>query len=191
MGFFRQEYWSGLPCPPLRDLPNRGWNPHLLCLGHCRLIRFQLIHWGKTSTGGWDGKEPSSAGNTGDIGSILGQEDPLEEDMATYSSILAWKIKRIEERGGLQSMGMQRVGYDWVTFTFSFCVMLIKDQSQFLWKVLSRKTNVFSKEFSFHFHIEKTEVPDKKWLFRHLLITKDWELKVLSLIISSSLGPSM
>ena len=32
MGFFRQEYWSGLPCPPPRDLPNLGSNPHLL--GH-------------------------------------------------------------------------------------------------------------------------------------------------------------
>ena len=30
MGFFRQEYWSGWPCPPLGDLPDPGWNPHLL-----------------------------------------------------------------------------------------------------------------------------------------------------------------
>ena len=39
----------------------------------------------------------------------LGQEDPLEEEMATYSSILAWKISWIEEPGGLKSMGLQRV----------------------------------------------------------------------------------
>ena len=39
----------------------------------------------------------------------LGQEDPLEEEMATHSSILAWKIPWTEEPGGLQSMGRQRV----------------------------------------------------------------------------------
>ena len=43
---------------------------------------------------------------------FLDQEDPLEEEMATYSSILAWKIPGIEEPGGLQSIGLQRVGYD-------------------------------------------------------------------------------
>ena len=42
----------------------------------------------------------------------LGQEDPLEEGMATHSSILAWKIPRTEERGGLQSMGTQGVGHN-------------------------------------------------------------------------------
>jgi len=42
----------------------------------------------------------------------LGQKDPLEEGMATHSSILAWKIPWTEEPGGLQSMGLQRVGHD-------------------------------------------------------------------------------
>ena len=42
----------------------------------------------------------------------LGQEDPLEKEMATHSSTLAWKIPWIEESGGLQSMGSQRVGHD-------------------------------------------------------------------------------
>ena len=42
----------------------------------------------------------------------LGQEDPLEKEMATHSSILAWKIPWMEEPGGLQSMGLQRVGHD-------------------------------------------------------------------------------
>ena len=41
----------------------------------------------------------------------LGWEDPLEEDMATHSSTLAWKIPWTEEPGGLQSMGLQRVGH--------------------------------------------------------------------------------
>ena len=42
----------------------------------------------------------------------LGQEDPLKKEMATHSSILAWRIPRTEELGGLQSMGSQRVGHD-------------------------------------------------------------------------------
>ena len=43
----------------------------------------------------------------------LGQEKPLEEEMATYSSILAWRIPWTEEPGGQQSMGLQRVKHNW------------------------------------------------------------------------------
>ena len=43
---------------------------------------------------------------------LLGQEDPLEEGMATHSSILAWRIPWTEEPGGLESVGSQRVGHD-------------------------------------------------------------------------------
>ena len=42
----------------------------------------------------------------------LGQEDPLEESTVTHSSILAWRIVWTEEFGGLQSVGLQRVGDD-------------------------------------------------------------------------------
>ena len=42
----------------------------------------------------------------------LGKEDPLEKEMATHSSILAWKIPWTEKPGGLQSMGLQRVGHN-------------------------------------------------------------------------------
>ena len=42
----------------------------------------------------------------------LGQEDPLEEEMATHHNILDWKILGTEERGGLQSVGPQRAGHD-------------------------------------------------------------------------------
>ena len=44
--------------------------------------------------------------------SSLDWEDPLEKGMATHSSILAWRIPWTEEPGGLQSMGLQRVGHD-------------------------------------------------------------------------------
>jgi len=46
-----------------------------------------------------------------------GQEDPLEKGMATHPSILAWEIPWTEESGGLQFMGLQRVGQDWATDT--------------------------------------------------------------------------
>ena len=45
-------------------------------------------------------------------GRSLGREDPLEEEMATHSSILAWEIPQTEEPGGLQSMGSKRVRYN-------------------------------------------------------------------------------
>ena len=47
----------------------------------------------------------------------LGWEDPLEKEMATHSSILAWRIPWMEEPGGLQSMESQRVRHNWATFT--------------------------------------------------------------------------
>ena len=48
----------------------------------------------------------------------LDWEDPLEKEMATHSSILAWEIPWTEEPGRLQSMGSRRVGHDWVTSLF-------------------------------------------------------------------------
>ena len=53
---------------------------------------------------------PADAGNSGEGGWILGWEDPLEEEMATHSSTLAWRIPWTEEPGRLQSMGSQRGG---------------------------------------------------------------------------------
>ena len=55
---------------------------------------------------------PANAEEAGDVGSSLGWEDPLEEGMATHCSVLAWRIPWTEEPGGLQSMGLQRVGHD-------------------------------------------------------------------------------
>ena len=60
--------------------------------------------------GGSEGKE--SACSAGDLGSIFGLGDSLEEGMATHTSILAWRIPWTEEPGGLQFMGSQRVRHD-------------------------------------------------------------------------------
>ena len=50
--------------------------------------------------------------NAGDSGLILGWENPLEEEMATHSSILAWEIPWTEEPGGLQFIGLQRLRHN-------------------------------------------------------------------------------
>ena len=69
----------------------------------------------------------------------LGQKDPLEKEMATHSSTLAWKIPRTEEPGGLQTMGSQRVGHDWVTSLSLFSLsLLLKDT-----EIQSKSSDVF------------------------------------------------
>ena len=60
--------------------------------------------------GGSDSKE--SACNAGDLGLIHGLGNPLEEGMATHSSILAWRIPWAEKPGGLQCIGSQRIRHD-------------------------------------------------------------------------------
>ena len=132
MGFSRQECWSGLPFPSPGDLPNPGIDPSL---PHCRQMLYRLSHQGSpsiclyspvnehvgcfqflTMCSGcyglprWlSGKE--STCQAGD----MGWEDSLEEEMATYSTILAWKMPWTEQHGGLQSIGWQRVQHKWVT----------------------------------------------------------------------------
>ena len=54
-------------------------------------------------------------GDTRDMGSILGQGDPLEEGTATHFSILAWRIPWTEEHDSLRSIGLQRIGHDRAT----------------------------------------------------------------------------
>ena len=75
-------------------------------MGLCSLPIIYL----RPNSHGSDGK--ASAYNAGDPGSSLGWEDPLEKEMATHSSTLAWKVPWMEELGGLESMGSQRVGHD-------------------------------------------------------------------------------
>ena len=55
----------------------------------------------------------------------LGQEDPLEKEMAAHSSILAWRIPWTEKPGGLQTMESQRVRHDWTSFTHSLLISII------------------------------------------------------------------
>ena len=56
---------------------------------------------------------PANGGGRREVVWSLGWEDPWEEDMATHSSIFAWRIPQTEEPGGLYLIGLQRVGLNW------------------------------------------------------------------------------
>ena len=84
-------------------------------LGKCRNLLFSI--WEVLNVTGFLGSSNSkeSVCNAGDLGSVPGSGGSPGEEMATHSSILAWRITGTEETGGLQSMGLQKVGHDWVT----------------------------------------------------------------------------
>ena len=83
----------------------------------------------------------------------LSREDPLEKELAPYSSTLAWKIPRTEEPGRLKSMGSQRVRHDWETslsLYFSNCLLWFLHYSGSSWTLpgLGSWVWVFSHQFT-------------------------------------------
>ena len=76
-----------------------------------------MHYWKKELLGWLSGK--GLPANAGDAAQSLGGEDPWEEDTATHSSILAWRIPWTEEPGGLQLIGSQRIGHDWSDLAWS------------------------------------------------------------------------
>ena len=105
-GVSGQEYWSEFPCLPPGDLPDLGMEPESLMSP--ALTGGSLPLW--ISLVAQTVKRLPTMRET-QVRS-LGREDPLEKEMATHSSALAWRIPRTEEPGRLQSMGSQRVGHD-------------------------------------------------------------------------------
>ena len=83
----------------------------------------------------------------------LGQADLLEKEMATHSSILAWRIPWTEEHGGLQSMGSQRVRHDWVTNTVHTDEGKLKRESLYILRILTLCLQIICKYFSFSFFL--------------------------------------
>ena len=76
----------------------------------------------------------------------LGWKDPLVKGMATHSSILAWRIPWKEEPGRLQSMGLHRVRYDWVTNTYIYTYTTIKSRTHITQSILRMPISwIFSK----------------------------------------------
>ena len=98
---------------------------------------------------------PTNAGDVGDRVWSLGGEDPLKEEMATYSSILAWEIPKTEELGRLQSMGSQRFGCNWANM---------------------HARNIQSYATSFFIHqLLETEVTSVFWILKVMLL---WTLGI-------------
>ena len=136
MEFSRWEYWNGLPFPNPGHLPNPGIEPTSVAspaLGG-RFFTIELpgspvrprssscLPLSRASLAAQKAKNLPAVQET--WFPSLGWEDPLEKGMATYSSILAWRIPWTEEPGG--SVGLQRVGHDWVTNTFDFHLYLVE-----------------------------------------------------------------
>ena len=101
--FSRPDYWSGQPFPSPGDLPSPGIEPRSPAL---QVDSLPAEPQGKSS-----GKEPNCQCRRGKSHGFdpKVQKIPVEEGMATYSSILVWKIPWTEDPGGLQSMGSWRV----------------------------------------------------------------------------------
>ena len=84
------------------------------CSSVCSIWAFLVVSLVKNQLAMWETQVRS-----------LGREDPLEKEMATHSSTLAWRIPWREEPGRLQSMGSHRVGHDWATsLSLSFTFIL-------------------------------------------------------------------
>ena len=92
MGFFRQEYWSGLPLPPPGDLPDPGIEP----------LSPALAGGFFTISATWEAPVMKNLPAIQETWvQSLNWEDPLEEEVAIHSNILAWKIPWTGEPGGL------------------------------------------------------------------------------------------
>ena len=87
--------------------------------------------------GGSDGKE--SGCNVGDLGYIPGSGRSPGEGTATHSSVLAWRIPRTVEPGGLESMGSHRVGHDWDNLA-QHTLISITIIEELLWGVSENRT---------------------------------------------------
>ena len=100
----------------------------------------------------------------------LSWEDPLEKGMATYSSILAWRIPWTEEPGRLQSTGSQRAGHEWATNTLTllFFHWPLLTQCNFAWLDWERgKSRLRRRDFS--------TVKSSDWNRRHHPKRRHWE----------------
>ena len=94
----------------------------------------------------------------------LGWEDPLEKEMATHSSILAWRIPWREEPGGLQSTGSQRVGHDFTSLTIcrtSLVAQMVKSPlaTQEIWVQSLGQEGPLEKGMATHSSLLAWEIP--------------------------------
>ena len=118
-GAGESRWWPTWTLPGLQGRPRRARQLPAAC-GPSQFVLCEAVCWGSAAVPsgrmGFPGssqmvKRPPAMLETW-VWS-LGQEDPLEKGMATHCSVLAWEIPWTEKPGGLQSMGLWRVGHDW------------------------------------------------------------------------------
>ena len=116
---FKKIHETGFPWGPCRKQASD-------CFSKVSAVWLTFVSMLRGFPGGSFGKE--SACGIGNLGLIFGSGRPLQEEMATHSSALAWRIPSMEEPGGLQPVGSQRDGHDRVTDTSLslFHVQLLK-----------------------------------------------------------------
>ena len=143
MGFSRQEYWSGVPLPSPGDLPDPGIESLSPSFQADALTSEPAVKetWVQS----------------------LGQEDLLEKETATHSSILSWRIPWTEEPGRLQSIWSQRIGHDWTTNTT--IIRLVK------WIAFKFKLSK-SQHHLHHPHGARERAPKKHriWMSKHPVV---------------------
>ena len=77
----------------------------------------------------------------------LRREDPLEEDMATHSSILAWRIPGMGEPGRLPSLGSHRVGHNWSNLAMTILMIQWMTHSHWRWPMAAKETQIERTDF--------------------------------------------
>ena len=132
MKFSRQEYWSGLPYPLPRDIPNPGIKPTSLRSsaladrfftttttsreGNGTPLQYSCLE-NPMDRGAWwaavHGVMKSRTRLSDSLSLFTFHFHALEKEMATHSSVLSWRIPGTEEPSGLPSVGSHRVGRDW------------------------------------------------------------------------------
>ena len=157
IGFSRQEYWSGLPFPSPGDLPDPRVKPTSAVFLTGQVSDESFVQRGLPW---WLSGEESAFQSISfrlvppgfPVAQRLkhlppmwetwirspGQEDPLEKEMVTHSSILAWRIPWTEKPGRLQSTGSQRVGHDWL----DKAVIMIEKRNSTIFLLLIQVFNV-------------------------------------------------
>ena len=119
----------------------------------------------------------------------LGQEYPLEKEMATYSNVLAWRIPWTEEPGRLQSMESQRVRHNWMTNIFTFTVFdYSNDQGALLafslqWKGEAKLLAIGSIVLYNYLIISSHLSTDKSFLSENWCLKQSWSTKTVHISV--------
>ena len=131
VGFSRQEYWSGFPCPLPGDLPHPGSEPASPAAPALQVGSLLLSHRGNSkhvveesdtvSTYGSAGQE--STCNAGDVGSIPRSGQCPGEGHGTHSSILAWRIPMDRGAWWASPWGCKRLRHDWASGDAHSCMV--------------------------------------------------------------------